>query len=235
MNPTAQESTPNQIWLEMQTPDKQPVLGMRWGNLLGYPAPAWGMSVTQSQVQSRVQAWVRATYLDRQPVQRTDQPLATFFNNYGKVLVQGVEARIESVTVEEFPRVDPQGERDKDATYWCVVVRLNYPKGHPVFVQPDPAVDPEDGGGYEHHFYSVAGSDRDKYTGIFWFGSPRGNPWDRKEIESRVKGIILYSVDALKQDQRQTTQDLIYPLGAPLEVFRDPTPRFLRLLFPSKR
>src|SRR5262249_48338269 len=124
-------------------------------------------------------------------------------------------------SVETFSQVGSQGERLK-APMPCLVVRLSYPKNRPIYVQPDRAVDPRDGGGYEHHFYSEAGSDRGKDTGIFWDGQLL-----REEVEGKVKGLNLYSVEAFKGD-RDTSKKLQLKLGNPSRTSR--TPNYLQVL-----
>jgi hypothetical protein len=66
--------------------------------------------------------------------------------------------------------------------------------------------------GYEHHYYTDAGSGRGKYTGIFWYG-----PGTQAEVDGWLDGVRLFSVNALKQDS-QTTRDLSLKLGRPVNL-----------------
>jgi Mg-chelatase subunit ChlD len=209
-----EDPRPNYLWLELQDKSGKPVTGQRWGNRLGYPAPTWGLEATRFQEKSTVRAWARDTASGGQRVERpARQPLAAFDGLTPEV--DNVKVRIESVRLEEFPLVDPLGKRREKKT-WCVVVRLSYPQGSPVFAQPYTAknapVDPRRGGGYEHHFYEAAGRDkgkaRGKYTGIFWYGE-----MGKAEAEVLVQGLTLYSVNQFKRDP--LTARLEHPLGRP--------------------
>jgi hypothetical protein len=228
---TRQEVRPGQVWLELQNPDGTPVTGLRWGSRLGYPTPAWKLEATRAPDQpkgpvwSRVQTWVRATRVPGESVPRGKRPLSDFVNQ--KTVVERVPVIIESINVEEFPVVDELGRRDAKKKMWCLVVRLSHPKGQPIFAEPVLNVDMRDKGrfeGYEHHYYTEAGTGRGKYTGIFWFG-----PGEKPEIDSRFERLDLYSVNALKGD-KQTTQRFVFDLNRPAEAIANPVQRFLKEL-----
>jgi hypothetical protein len=158
--------------------------------------------------------------LDRNTPDGKRLPLTAFEDR--RVVVSKVETIIESVTVEKFAEVDPLGRRNWKKGMWCVVVRLNYPKGHPVFA--DLNLNVMKGRrvrGYEHHYYTDAGDDRGKYTGIFWYG-----PGTQEEVDGWLDGVKLFSVDALKEDP-QTTKGLALKLGRPTDNLANRIQRFL--------
>jgi hypothetical protein len=199
---------PSHLWLELQGPDHRPVLGLRWGNRLGYPAPTWQVQSTRPLPRSTLRAWVR------------DTDPAPHFVPRGKAddnphVVETVPVQIESIKVEFFPMVDPLGRRcaaEGKPAMPCVVVRLSHPKGRPAFARPvlgdaERSLDPAKGG-CEHHFYAEAGNNTAKYTGIFWYSQLQG-----RDVESLLRGINLYSVDAFKMDH--DTRTLRFDLGPP--------------------
>jgi hypothetical protein len=223
---------PRQIWLELADDQGRLVSGLRWGNTLGYPAPAWKVEVTKAlESKSRLQAWVRDT-VKPQRLYRRNQPLDRFDDR--SVELEGARVVIESVRIETFPKIDELGKRlPRDQA--CLVVRLNYPKDQPVFLEPYLRINPDDpdpngglpdpatGGGYEHHFYTDAGANRGKYTGIFWFGNTTAS-----DLNTRLERLHLYSINAFKED-KETTQKLVWELGLPVPGLR-PRQSFLEYL-----
>jgi Mg-chelatase subunit ChlD len=194
---------PGRFWLELQDPKGKPILGQRWENRLGYPvSAAWGVRATRKQDQCRIQAWLRDTRGEPQTFPRKGQGLVGFDDQ--KIIVDGVDVRIESVRVEAFKWVDEHGNRDPNRPLWCLVVRCNYPKARPIWVEPFPAVDLTQNGGYEHHYYQIEGSDRAKYTGIFWFGG-----LSQEQVDQNLVRLNFFSVEAFKQEP-DTTHQLRY-------------------------
>jgi serine/threonine protein kinase len=205
---------PAQAWLELQDGRGQQVLGQRWQNRLGYPvSAAWVVRATRKQDRCRVQTWLRDTVVQFQAVSEHGRNLDEAFAGK-QVLVEGVDVRIESVRVEAFNWVDEHGNRDPQRPLWCLVVRCNYPSGRPIWVKPDPDVNPARNGGYEHHYYQVQGSNRARYTGIFWFGS-----LSQQQVEEKLRQLKFYSVEDFKKDP--DTIQLGYPFDKPPSHIRD--------------
>jgi hypothetical protein len=235
-NAAGEDAVPGQVWLELHAPkrdpkeDKEdmPVAGVRWGNHLGYPAPAWKVTAAARGIDKSVlKVWVRHKAIDGDPIYRGNQPLE-LFKPKPLTLEGGTVINIESVKIERFPVVDALGNRDASKpirTMPCVVVRMTYPKGKPAFVQPFPPVEPKKGGGYEHHFYAEAGS-RGKYTGIFWYGQNLAS-----NIEANLTALRAYSVFGLKADNLTIAMDDLN-LGKPEDTgLVTPFPRFLPAWF----
>ena len=75
----------------------------------------------------------------------------------------------------------------------CLVVRLSYPAGKPVWVETEGMDD--DVAGHEHRFYTRA----NKYTGVFWPVAPDA-------ARAKLRALRLVSVDRFKNDQRGATR-----------------------------
>jgi hypothetical protein len=194
-----EDAVPEQVWLELEAPDKTVVQGVRWGNQLGYPAPVWRVEAVEPRDRKKAQelmenvrftAWIRHKAWDGELIPRKD-----WFKSGGINLPGTRDVHIDSVNTEDFYRVDAKGRRDKsEKKMHCVVVRLSYPKGKPVFAQPysEALAKVKRGFGYEHHFYADVGGGRGKYTGIFWYGGD--------DVLESVTDLRLTAVEGLKTD-----------------------------------
>jgi hypothetical protein len=211
---------PSHLWLELRDKKGQPILGQRWGGRPGYPAPAWRLEA-ENLKEADLRAWVRDTTWGGQSIRvlKDKGPLVLEVYNTTVTDVKGVH--IESCRVEQFNKVDPVdslGKRDDHTKVWCLVVRLSYPKDSPILAWPEPMVDPEKHGGFEHHFYVDVGGKRGKYTGIFWYGA-----LSDKKVKDKVERIRLYSVTALQTNDvtRKLKMSLEAPSGGgPIQDYR---------------
>jgi hypothetical protein len=210
-NKDRKDTVPEMVWLELHTPTSkgEAISGVRWGDTLGYPAAAWRLEVARAQDRAVLHAWIRYVALFDDAIRRGENRPLSNFNGRGRELKNKTTVRIESVRVEQFSEVNERGVRHPSRKMFCVVVRLSYPIGKPVFVQLDTPVNPRKGGGYEHHFYE-AGREG-KYTGIFWYG-----PEQRESVEDRVKVLQLFALDSVKN--REGTRHLAIPLDKPQRV-----------------
>ena len=120
---------------------------------------------------------------------------AAFTNQEAQTgLDAGDKSVVESVTVEELPIETRPGVREKLP---CLVVRLRYPPGKPVWVLPEGLERQGDAPGHEHRFYEQA----NKYTGVFW-------PVTRDAALNQLRAIHLIALDRFKQQRTTARIDL---------------------------
>jgi hypothetical protein len=219
-NRTLQQVRPVGLWMELETAEIKPTppLGLRWGELAGYPAPAYAVDVAEwpvvrdSKKPARpiVRAWWNWDERQAGFADRIEKPAGadyqSAFRNQTRQLSPDAEGKvvIESIQVETRPIETRPGVVE---TRPCLVVRASYPRGRqPIWVELD-GLRPQ---GWEHHFYT----DACKYTGIFWTVT--------EEATKDLKGLLLFSVDKFKAARTTTALP-----GSEPETFqgRDQRPR----------
>lgn len=163
---------PHATWFEVRPRGEgEPRLALRWGPLVGYPAPVWGV---------RAAGWPERpgggslalpeihAYWNWSKQAAGAETLTRPANARYQAAFEGREVQIspdvaqkaviESVEVQEREVEIEPGRPPRRLP--CLVVRASYPAGNPVWMQVDGPTVP----GQEHHFYALAR----KYTGIFW-------------------------------------------------------------------
>jgi serine/threonine protein kinase len=200
---------PNAMWLEVRVPGRPGQPPLRRDNRLRYPAPTWGVLLpewsqrTDANDTPVVTAWVN--WQDDAKYYSRDFDHSAQFESYftdpknRKVQLGDInrEAVFESVTYEPFEVESAPGMPPKQEM--CLVVRLRYTKGHPVWA--DVRGLPVEG--REHRFYAEAG----RYTGLFW-------PVTREQIQDKLNSIRIIPVDEFKT-QPTTRQLPDLPLRPP--------------------
>jgi hypothetical protein len=205
-------------------------LALRFGNLAGYPAPAWGLDVA---------GWPRgaAPVFD---AWWSDDDLHAVDDDhpYARILKRDVhfdlganhrpvraklgpgewtdEVVLESVRIERRDVETRPGVVERDIP--CLVVRLRHPAGKPFLVQVRRTVGLEQRffTGHEHRFYSEA----NKYTGVFW-------GWTEEELRKELN-LELISVEGFKKTASHVrlepgqpdTRARPQPVNVPLEYER---------------
>jgi hypothetical protein len=199
---------PRAVWLEVGAPGRGGVPALRWGNLPGYPAPAWDVTLPDWSARAAaadrpaVTAWLNGEDEPRCYAREFDRgaDFETFFTRAGNREVRVKDPRnqvvIESVTVEPFDVESAPGGVAR--TEPCLVVRLRYTTGHPVWAD----VKGLSIQGKEHRFYAHAG----KYTGLFW-------PVTRDDVQHRLQAIHVIPADEFKD--QETTRRLQLHLNPP--------------------
>jgi hypothetical protein len=176
-------------WFEAKAQDVEKPLHLRWGNLSGYPAPAWSLEVTDwdslpkpDATSPALHAWV----LNDQPPLAVAPLKHEHDTPLDRDLVKSIPVAGDAVVVEsvQFEQRSVEIEPGKSVDRGCLVVRLRYPPRKPFLVK-------EHGlgsAGAEHSFYSAA----NKYTGVFWGVT-------EQQINQADFYLDLISVDAVKQ------------------------------------
>jgi hypothetical protein len=162
-----QQVWPEAVWFEVsgagvEHPD------FRYENLEGYPAPAWSL---------RAPAWPRKSEVPVAPKvsawwlgDRAVKPFATLQRSPGIALEEDfAAARSATLDKEGYQnlsvRLEPQVVDGVEKS--CLVVRLDYPPGKPVWVELSGSLNSQGRGSRtfsEHRFYTEA----NRYTGVFW-------------------------------------------------------------------
>lgn len=199
---TLQQIRPRFTWIEVKPQGTEEPIALRWGDVPGYPAPAWSLTVPQwpsragatEAAKPLISAWwnweedpPRAATLKRAVG-------ADFQNHFrGRETSIGAEVDkviIDSVTIEERPIETKPGAKEQVS---CLVVRLSHPAGKPVWVQ----LDGLEVQGQEHHFYTQA----NKYTGIFWAV--------KKDVaQDKLLALDLFSLDRFKRTPTTSRMEL---------------------------
>ena len=215
---TLRLARPRDVWLEVAPGEEaKGSVVLRWSNREGYPASAWALDVpewprtegTDEPARPVVRAWWREdrssppaetltgvkSIAVRLPVD-ADQEVEL---PGGTVVVRGVQ--VEEHSVEIAP-----GERRRMP---CLVVRLSYPKGRPVWVNPRGI----NAVGWEHRFYNAA----DSYTGLFWTQT-------HDEAYKAVDRLDIISLDTFKRTCEGEGGYIELPLDAPRSGSPTPPP-----------
>ncbi|HEY1861977.1 MAG TPA: hypothetical protein VGG61_16565, partial [Gemmataceae bacterium] len=167
-------------------------LRFHWGNLTGYPAPAWNLEAPDwsslTPVPEHVmRAWIWSEQ-DPKPaaslVRDMNKPYSSDFQT--PLRFDNQEVQIESVTFEDEERL-VEVEADKQAKRKCLVIRARHTAKHPVLIKLGGNVKPA---GAEHHFYDEAG----KCTAIFW-----GVELD--QVNNGNFSLDVISIDAIKKPE----------------------------------
>jgi hypothetical protein len=209
---------PREVWFEVAPgEDVRGDVVLRWGNREGYPAAAWGLEVadwprapgTDEPARPTLRAWWREalpappddTLAGVKPID-VRLPLDRDRNvelPSGTVVIRGVQVEDHAVEVAagDFRRVP------------CLVVRLSYPKGKPVWVSPRGI----NAVGWEHRFYRSA----DSYTGLFWTQT-------RDEAFTTVDRLELVGLDTFKRACEGEGGFIELPLDAPRSGSTPPPP-----------
>lgn len=199
---TLQQIRPRYTWIEVKPQGTEEPIAVRWGDMSGYPAPAWSVNVpfwpsrsgAAEAAKPLVTAWwnweedpPRAATLKRAAG-------ADFQNHFkGRETSLGAEVDkvvIDSVTIEERPIETKPGVKEQVS---CLVVRVNHPPGKPVWVQ----LDGLEIQGQEHHFFAQAS----KYTGIFWAV--------KKDVaQDKLLALDLFSLERFKRTPTTSRMEL---------------------------
>jgi hypothetical protein len=217
---TLKQYRPTFTWFEIAATQTDRPVTLRWGNLEGYPAPAWNLGVASWPFQNgrpvppRLQAWwaadqevpafASASHRPNVPIPQTfREPLTS-----GEVAIERVEPRKMTVQVG--------GRREERE---CLVVQLRYPANQRVLVRLKQLRNPATGAvqpilGHEHRFYTEAG----KYTGVFW-----------PVTEAQAKGweytLELVSIEEFKEKaQAGNSHVTLDKLTEPLHNNKRPDP-----------
>ena len=199
--PTLKQIKPGRLWLQVKAQDVGRLVGLRWGALPGYGAPAWDLHVAEwpsrpgaaEPARPVVQLWWNPSSKLAGSAGSISRDLNADLSNFsGKELPIGADAadkvHVESVQVEQR---EVPGETGKVP---ALVVRLRYPPGKPAWVD---IVGPEHVGGVEHRFYTEAG----KYAGIFW-------PVPEAAAKDHLKALQVYALDLLQKDKATIAAEL---------------------------
>jgi hypothetical protein len=201
---TLRQIKPRGVWLEVKPEGTDTPVAVRWREVVGYPAPAWGLRISDwparpggtEPARPVLRAWWNAeedfpsaARLRRIP----NENFETAFLGLETEVEQDAANRVavESVTVESREVEDRPGEKVS-----CLVVRLRFPKGKPVWVQPE-GLNLQ---GQEHRFYYSA----EKYTGIFW-------EVDQATVQDKLTALNLLSVDKFKNARSVTSVEIVPP------------------------
>jgi hypothetical protein len=194
---------PKLTWFSLAAKDKpdQPVSGVKFFPLPGYPAPAWRLEVDEwADRQSVVlNTWFTTT----RPVPAVQFLRRKDYNTLseltGRKVPVGPNAfvRVESVTwMEDEVEVRPgaKGQASQKRRQGCLVVRLSSSDPTKRFFAQLP--DDFTMQGHEHRFYTEAG----KYTGVFWnVSEAQANALNSLELisvdEARQKAIEVKNLD----------------------------------------
>jgi von Willebrand factor type A domain len=177
---------PRDAWFELGTPLETAPFAVRWGELAGYPAPAWGVNVPTwpDYAASRTPARpILRAWWDGDDGAAQELPLAPLLaGQTGQVRIDGadvvVTAAIETRSVETGA-----GRVSRS----CVVVRLNHGAGRPVLARlRGPTAE-----GSEHRLYV----EPHRYTGLFW-------PAPGADVDLSGAKLSLVSLTKLKETAR---------------------------------
>lgn len=219
---TIQQVKPRDIWFEIQPPANVPSrFGVRWEYLYVYPAATWGFDVPEwplalaapNLASPQIKVWWSP---DQEAAGSAAFQQGADFNSTSDLTnrskpVEGDLVTVESVSVEDhMVQVQPGQMPEKKS---CLVVRMAYAKGKPVWAKISGPWTPE---GFEHRFYQ----DANKYTGLFWPAPPNA--------EETLSKLNIISVESFKRnaESRGFTLDL---KDAKVPEARDdrPSPRLL--------
>jgi hypothetical protein len=199
---------PGFVWIQLAAQDlSDPVsrFTVRWRERIFYPGPVWHLDVPDWPADPAgdrdARPVLRAWWLP--PGERPSglKVVLSPGERPGPIrLEEGELVQIESLGVETHRVEVRPGELAEKS---CLVVRLSHPRNRPFLVDPMRLTGLENQAvGYEHRFYSRAGS----YTGLFW-------PLNEPQLE-RLKDLTLIALDRQQEDaeRRNTAGVLMLPL-----------------------
>jgi hypothetical protein len=211
---TLKQIKPGRLWLELKPQDVERPIGLRWGALSGYAAPAWDIGVGEwptrpgaaEPARPLLRLWWNPAAREAGSagtIQREANADITSFKD--KELKIGADAA-DKIHVESV-QVEPQDAPGVSGKVSALVVRLRYPLGKPAWVEVvGPAHDR-----VEHRFYSEAG----KYTGVFWTVTETA-------AKDNLTALQVYSLEMLQKDRATLATELPAD-GAPGNRGRDPS------------
>jgi hypothetical protein len=189
---------PRVTWLELKPPQGNTNFAVRWGNLLGYPAPAWSLHVPRwpprrgraEAARPELEAW----WMTEAPAAATlewtrDEGLERAFRGTkdlgsgGNVKIAIDSVGFETRRVQSAPDVQPRDGH-------CLVIRARYPKGHEIWLEPI-GLNLEGQNSLlcqEHHYDEMAG----QYTCVFW-------PLTEDQARNQLEGLKVVLVEEFKR------------------------------------
>jgi hypothetical protein len=191
-----QQIRPRVTWLELKPQQGDAEAAIRWGDLPGYPAPAWSLHVPRwPQREGRaqaarpdVEAWwmwqknapVAATLEWKRDFSLEGAFLGTrVLDNDANIKITIDSVGFETHRVKPDPDAPPHEER-------CLVVRARYPKGHRIWIEPVGlqlnALQ------QEHQYYDAA----ERYAAIFW-------PLNEDQVRNNLEGFHIVLVEEFKK------------------------------------
>src|SRR5262249_1595406 len=144
---------------------------LRWHERIPYPAPVWLVDVprwvanrsTGGPAEPVLRAWWWTPDSEVPSLEVKIGALREFQEDLPKDISDtGNKITIESLDIEQHPVEVQPGEPLQAES--CLVVRLEFPKGSPYIVNPEPLKELLGTVSYEHRLYTQAR----KYTGLFW-------------------------------------------------------------------
>jgi Mg-chelatase subunit ChlD len=187
---TLQQIHPGFMWMEVTPKGMAKSVPVHWGNVTGYPAPAYRVEAlgwTDGVAPVLEAWWIKDTVPQAHASVARDltRSLQADFKQPREHRVEGDRFTIENVSYERlFVEIVPGERRQRD----CLVVRGSYDAGRPVLVRlRGPEINPE------HLFYTRAG----KYTGIFY-------PVTRDQAEKQPFSLEMTSIEAFKNSRGVT-------------------------------
>ncbi len=213
---------PREIWFDVESAageKSRTGTSVRVADQWGYFAPAWRIDVsgwpmnplTPTPTIPALQVWWDAdgeaspdVRLERGQDFRVADDLERLSPN-----IDGQRITIESIEIEDHEVEVGDGT---DQIRSCLVVRLEYPKGLPVWSRPY-GLGVE---GWEHRFYENVS----KYTGLFW-------PVTRSQLDSSLRRLAFLSVERFKREAKRR--------GATLRLDKLETPTANDVLTPRIR
>jgi Mg-chelatase subunit ChlD len=185
---TLRQVQPGFTWLEVRGPGPNSrAVPVRWGNVSGYPAPAFqleALSWTFGAVPQLDAWWITDPVPE---IRRTVKPQPGEYRTE-----DGARFTIENVSYDELTLETVPGRKPK--VTGCLVVRGSYDADKPVLVQPIDLKRPTDKTLSQHLLFSEPG----KYTGIFY-------PVTRDQVENSSFSLGFISIEAFKKTAQHAT------------------------------
>ncbi|MFO0876421.1 MAG: vWA domain-containing protein [Gemmataceae bacterium] len=215
---------PGAVWLELQPTASKERPAVRWGQLFGFPAPAYGIDApgwplgNDGPPPPVLRAWWATPSAQSSRLLRRPTDFTVLEELLGPQTIGDEHFTLDRATVEEhWVQVQP-GRREKR---WCAVIGATYSIGQPVWVQPEGATPPA---GQEHRHFLAAG----RYVGLFWFTDATSEQAVRTKIDTDWTGLRLVSVAALKrQAQALQHQAAFTQLDSPAPLPPRPRPVYV--------
>jgi len=185
---------PREVWMELKPQlNQEDRFALHWGNMEGYPAPAWRLDVpewprdlgTGGPARPALRVWWNP---DQEPpwTARLEKPTdfqdPLQLRNRERKGADGESTTIESVSVEDH-RVEVEPDRYEEQS--CLVIRMSHAPNKPVWVRPRGI----DLAGLSDHFYTSA----NKYTGLFW-------PITEDGVKKDLDAIDVYLLEEFKRE-----------------------------------
>jgi hypothetical protein len=205
---TLRQIKPHRIWLELQPQgESSSPISLRWGDLPGYPAPAWALNAATwprrpgaaELARPVVNLWWTWTDNEAGSIGSLSRNLKadfrTAFLENGKDYQIGPETG-ETMTIERVEQEERELEikpGSKPVPVPCLVIQASFPPNKPIWVEPVGTRVLN----HEHRFYLEAG----KYTGIFW-------DITKEQAENDLRALNLFSVEKFKNPKFSTRMSL---------------------------